>query len=125
MNKEKLKYFKKLLETKKVEVESELKGITTKDPYTEENWESVFPKFDIKPDLEDASDEVEEYINRLPIEQTLSLKLKQINEALYRIKDKTYGICKNCKKETITLKRLEAIPEADMCIKCKKHKLQN
>lgn len=123
MTKQKLEHFKKLLKIKKIEVEAELKAIATKDSRVEENWKSGFPKFDIKPDLEDASDEVEEYINRLPVEYTLELKLKQINEALERVKTKTYGICKNCKKESITLKRLEAIPEADMCMKCKKYKL--
>ena len=41
-----------------------------------------------------------------------------IQEALQRIKEKTYGICENCSKP-IGLKRLSHIPYAKLCIRCK------
>lgn len=43
--------------------------------------------------------------------------LRQINEALARIDDKTYGICSEC-GEKIPKKRLEAIPYATKCVQC-------
>jgi len=44
--------------------------------------------------------------------------LYHINEALRRIKDKTYGKCQECRQE-ISPARLEAVPHARLCIKCK------
>ncbi len=44
--------------------------------------------------------------------------LFQIDEALKRIEDKTYGICLSCNKN-ITKGRLKAIPYARYCAKCK------
>ncbi len=45
-------------------------------------------------------------------------KLQEINEALKRIEEGTYGICVVCGKP-IEEKRLLAIPEAKKCLKCK------
>jgi len=44
--------------------------------------------------------------------------LFQIDEALKRIEDKTYGICLSCNKN-IAKGRLKAIPYARYCAKCK------
>jgi DnaK suppressor protein len=44
--------------------------------------------------------------------------LYHIDEALRRIKDKTYGKCQECGQE-ISATRLEAVPHARLCIKCK------
>jgi DnaK suppressor protein len=44
--------------------------------------------------------------------------LYHIDEALRRIKDKTYGKCQEC-GEGISNARLEAVPHARLCIKCK------
>ena len=44
--------------------------------------------------------------------------LYHIDEALRRIKDKTYGECVECGQE-ISAARLEAVPHARFCISCK------
>ena len=44
--------------------------------------------------------------------------LYHIDEALRRIKDKTYGKCVECGEE-ISSARLEAVPHARLCIACK------
>ena len=44
--------------------------------------------------------------------------LYHIDEALRRIKAKTYGKCQECEEE-INHERLEAVPHARLCIKCK------
>jgi len=50
--------------------------------------------------------------------------LYHIDEALRRIKDKTYGKCHECEKP-ISAARLEAVPHARLCIECKeKEELQ-
>lgn len=43
--------------------------------------------------------------------------LYEIDEALKRIEDKTFGVCESCEKD-IPLKRLKALPFAKFCIKC-------
>ena len=43
--------------------------------------------------------------------------LEQIEEALERIRSRTFGICEEC-EGVISKKRLEAIPFAALCIRC-------
>lgn len=43
--------------------------------------------------------------------------LNQIDEALRKIDEGTYGICENCSK-LISQKRLLAVPYTKLCIKC-------
>lgn len=44
--------------------------------------------------------------------------LNKIELALRKIDDGTYGVCEEC-EEPISTKRLEARPEAPLCIQCK------
>jgi RNA polymerase-binding protein DksA len=45
-------------------------------------------------------------------------ELHEIEEALERIKDGSFGLCENCKKR-IPKERLKAIPYARLCVDCK------
>ena len=44
--------------------------------------------------------------------------LHHLNEALDRIENGTYGMCRSCGND-INKQRLEAVPHATQCIKCK------
>jgi DnaK suppressor protein len=44
--------------------------------------------------------------------------LEDINEALDKLGDGTYGICESC-GQPIARERLEAVPHAKLCLKCK------
>ena len=46
-------------------------------------------------------------------------ELHEIEEALERIKDGSFGLCESCKKK-IPKERLKAIPYARLCVNCKK-----
>ncbi len=46
-------------------------------------------------------------------------ELQEIDEALERIKDGSFGLCETCKKR-IPKERLKAIPYARLCVNCKK-----
>ena len=46
-------------------------------------------------------------------------KLYQINKALDKIENGSYGICEICKKD-IELDRLDLLPETDLCSSCAK-----
>lgn len=54
----------------------------------------------------------------LTLEEQARDHLAQIERALQRIADGTYGKCSNCAGE-IPLARLEAMPEAELCLSCK------
>jgi len=63
-----------------------------------------------------ASDERDREINFILNDRERE-KLLAIDEALQRIKDKTYGICENCEGE-IQLGRLKVLPFTRLCVKC-------
>ncbi|MDO5554618.1 MAG: TraR/DksA C4-type zinc finger protein [Planctomycetia bacterium] len=49
--------------------------------------------------------------------ETGSGRVQEIDDALSRIEDGTYGVCENCGSR-IPKARLEALPYAAVCIKC-------
>lgn len=63
-----------------------------------------------------ASDERDREINFILNDRERE-KLHAIDEALQRIKDKTYGICESCEGE-IHLGRLKVLPFTRLCVKC-------
>ncbi|MGB3051672.1 MAG: TraR/DksA C4-type zinc finger protein [Polyangiales bacterium] len=44
--------------------------------------------------------------------------LQKIEKALKKLDEGTFGVCDDC-EEPISLKRLEARPETELCIRCK------
>ena len=63
-----------------------------------------------------ASDERDQGINSI-LNDRERQKLAAIDEALLRIKEKTYGICEGCEGE-IQLGRLKVMPFTRLCVKC-------
>lgn len=63
-----------------------------------------------------ASDERDREINFI-LNAREREKLLAIDEALQRIKDKTYGICESCEGE-IQLGRLKVLPFTRLCVRC-------
>lgn len=107
---------KKLLERKKT-IEEELKQFTKPDKHTKDEYSTVFPEFGDKEDENVA--EVATFSDNLPLEKNLEDSLRDINEALKRIKNGTYGICKYCHKP-IDAQRLLVRPVSSACVACKK-----
>ena len=115
-----LKKIKKELEVKKNLIEQELQRFAKKDEELKGDWNTKFPKFNGSSGgntLEEAADEVEEYITKLPIEHSLETRLKDIDSALERIEKGKYGKCEKCLK-SIPKERLKVYPEARFCLKC-------
>ncbi|MBI1971256.1 MAG: TraR/DksA C4-type zinc finger protein [Candidatus Wildermuthbacteria bacterium] len=111
-----LEQLKTQLLVKKSNLEKELAAFATKDPKLKGDWDSKYPRVP-QGGLEEAANEVEEYSTSLPIEHSLELQLKDVNEALERIQKGTYGVCAKCKNE-IAQERLLAMPEALLCGAC-------
>lgn len=55
------------------------------------------------------------------LEENSEHVLTEINAALKRIEDGTYGQCTNCGRQ-IPEERLEARPYATLCIECQRHR---
>lgn len=72
-----------------------------------------YPEFGSKED-ENAA-EVTQYETNLAEERDLEEKLHQVEQALLRIKNGTYGFCL-AGGEEISTARLEALPEAGSCL---------
>jgi DnaK suppressor protein len=122
MTKKFLQQQKAKLEDARRTLREELERFASEDPKVSGDWDTKFPVHDGgtgSSALEDATDEVEEYATRLPIEFSLETRLKDVNLALKKIEKGEYGICENCKKR-IPQKRLQASPAARRCIKCEK-----
>ena len=66
----------------------------------------------------DDATEVFEREKELGLEQTLKAHLDQVEHALKRVEAGTYGECESCGKP-IAQGRLDAMPEATLCIDCK------
>jgi DnaK suppressor protein len=108
---------KEALEKKKLDIEEQLKTFAKKT--SEDNWQTEFPQLTDTP--EDKVDEVEEYENLLPVEHSLEESLRDVNIALEKIEQGTYGKCDcgctGCECE-IPEERLIALPEAKTCNTC-------
>jgi DnaK suppressor protein len=69
-------------------------------------------------DMADQASGNNEVHIQLKLKQTDAKILQAIEEALHRIDNGTYGVCKDC-GEMIAAARLDAIPWTRSCISCK------
>lgn len=69
-------------------------------------------------DLGSAAKAVEEEDVACILAESEAKELENIVEALNKIKDGTFGICEGC-DEPIPMARLEALPNAALCLPCK------
>jgi len=109
LSEKELEEFKAILENKKEQI---LKNINANAK-----------ELDSLKDAE-ASDEADHAIlnTDVAIEEALNMKqqkeIQEIDYALFKIENKTYGICEMC-EEDISLPRLKVKPQAKYCIVCR------
>ncbi len=116
MEKATLEQIKADLLAKKEKLEAELSKFTRKNIKNDDDYMAKFPDLGDKND--ENAQEVELYSDNLSLEYTLESALKDVNSALKRIEDGTYGKCKYCGEE-IPEPRLKARPVSTSCVKCK------
>lgn len=121
MEKETLNQIKDELLDRKNKILKDLENVSKEDSREADNRSAKFPEYGDKPD--ENAQEVSEYSTTLATEKILEKTLEDIEKALERIEDGSYGTCKYC-GEAINPKRLVARPTASSCISCKT-KLQN
>src|SRR5579872_6008277 len=100
--------YKKVLEKKAEEVRRSMSA---------QKAAQVVSRLDCPSDEGDLSQQHHEewiFLNRNTIDMKL---LREINDALHRIEQDSYGTCMEC-EEDISVKRLAAVPWARFCVTC-------
>jgi DnaK suppressor protein len=109
MNKVQLKKFKTLLTEKRDEIIKKAKQTLEEDMTLDSN--------DLPDEMDLASSEyLQSFTFRLRGREKVFLD--KIEKALRKIEDGSFGTCEECGEE-ISIKRLEARPETNLCIRCK------
>ena len=119
MDQQQLQHFKEKLEAKKEEIIQQLSSIGTRAEGAEVNFNADFPDYGNTQSIEDNAAEVSDYTTNLSLEHELEDNLHDVEKALKRVADGTYGYCNHCKQE-IEAGRLEIRPESNSCVSCKK-----
>lgn len=73
---------------------------------------------------EEEATEALELEKRLVLERRIKEQLVGVEHALHKFDEGTYGYCESC-GQPIDPARLEAIPEASLCIKCKAQQVKS
>lgn len=122
LTKEAIAKIKKDLITRKNQIKNDLLEVSRQDNHDADNLGVKFPEYGHKPD--ENAQEITDYSTTLITEKVLEKTLNDIDGALKRIENGTYGICKYCHKP-INPKRLIARPVASACIACKTELQEN
>ena len=116
MTEQELEEFKPLLEEKRIEIMRDLGLLETRSMNATTADSSGGPIYsDHMPEL--GSDAIERE-KAFMFATRDGVYISQLEDALARIKDGTYGICRVCAKP-IPLARLEAVPTTTLCVPCK------
>jgi DnaK suppressor protein len=73
---------------------------------------------------EEEASESFELEKRLTLEKRLIDQLAEVEHALHKFEAGTYGLCDNC-GQPIDPARLEALPQANLCLNCKAQQVKN
>ena len=73
---------------------------------------------------EEEAEESLELEKRLALEKQVRGHLAQVEHALDKFEKGTYGLCDGC-GQSIARGRLEALPQASLCLNCKAHQTKD
>ncbi len=117
MKRKDLEKYEKLLLAKRAEILGEL-GLLKKNVLDTTTKDSSGDLSGYSYHMADQGTDAEEREKAFLLASKSGRLLYHIDEALRRIKDKSYGKCQECGEE-ISAARLEAVPHARLCINCK------
>ena len=101
------------LESERGRLMEELEQLEASASTTEERREgSPFGK------REEEATETLALEKRLVLEKRIKEQLTEVEHALHKFEEGTYGLCDNC-GQPIDPDRLEALPQASLCVNCK------
>ncbi len=89
----------------------------------EETWRKLermreYLKYEVDASADEGDPDIYEREKNLALVQSLERKLESITRALRLVEVGMYGTCERC-GEAIDPARLEALPDATLCLKCK------
>ncbi|HET6948441.1 MAG TPA: TraR/DksA C4-type zinc finger protein [bacterium] len=117
LSRKELSEFRRLLEDERVRLLEELEAMEEHTPEVEDQvGMDIGGGYD--EDLADVASSTFEREKGLALESSVQQMLAQVEEALGRIEDGTYGICQRC-GDPIDIARLRVLPFATLCIRCK------
>ena len=116
MNKKRLAAFKKMLLEQKAVLEKQFKELEEGNFHSSQSEFTGELPFD--EDYAASGTHTFERERDLSLSENIRDLLEQVNHALERIEEGTYGICEMC-GQPIPEERLEALPYANRCIACK------
>ncbi len=73
---------------------------------------------------EEEATESLELEKRLALEKRVREQLAEVEYALHKFEEGTYGLCDSC-GQPIDPARLDALPQANLCLSCKAHQAKN
>lgn len=108
-----LSFKTKLLAEKKL-VETELGTVGRRNPENAADWEPVAAVLERPAERDEVADKIESFEENVALVRQLESRLAELNSALARIEDGTYGRCLRC-TNAIEVERLKANPAAATC----------
>lgn len=102
--------FRQKLEEERKQIELEIKNL---EKFPDFGSETADPN-------DEEADVAEEFSTNHSIEATLAVRLKDIEDALKKISEHTYGMCEKGGEE-IETEILEINPESRLCKRCKQN----
>ena len=115
MKNKRIKEIRDKLIAKKKFIIAQLKKFAKRNKNAKNNYETDFLRLGEHQD--ENAIEVSDYVSSISVEYSLEKGLRNIEGALKKTSEGTYGICSKC-GEPINPKRLEVAPEATLCVKC-------
>ena len=106
------------LENEHKRLKEQLEQLSAGHPIEDRREGSPFGK------REEEAAEAAELENRLALEKRILDQLADVDYALAEFKKGTYGLCQSC-GQPIDPARLEALPQAGLCVSCKAKQTKN
>ena len=121
LTKERIKHLRQLLITERAKLAQEIRNIAHDAATSPRDASGDLSAYTVHlADMAADTYDRELSMNIVSSEQEI---LYQIDDALKRLDDGSYGVCQQC-NQPITMSRLKAVPYASLCIKCQRAKEQ-
>lgn len=116
MEKAQLDQLRGRLEQDRGNLTAQIEEIENDEVHAENQYDPEFSGYGNH--MAETGTEIFEQERNLALEQSLKAQLADVEHALAKFDDGSYGICDNCGKP-ISAERLQALPQATLCIRCK------
>ena len=121
LTKEQIKQYRQLLITERAKLAEEIKSIAKDASTSPRDASGDLSAYTLH--MADMAADTYERELSMNIASSEQQTLYQIDEALKRLDDGSFGVCQQC-NQPISMSRLKAVPYASLCIECQRAKEQ-